>query len=60
MLMGKELSGTTVSGLDLVKDKHASIFVAESAKSVDELDCRLMDTGNSLDSLNDNRCKSTS
>ena len=53
MLVSKEFSRTSISGLDLVQDKKAAIFVAKQAQPVDEFHSRLIYAGHSLDSFND-------
>ena len=60
MLVSKEFSRTSISGLDLVQDKKAAVFVAKQAQPVNEFHSRLIYAGHSLDSLNDDCCKPSS
>ena len=53
MLVGEELSGPAVSGLDFVQDQQGARPVAESAEPLQEGVGRFIDAGHTLDAFDE-------
>ena len=59
MLVGEELAGPSIAGLDFVQNQHSAVFRTQPAQLVQKTVCRFVDSGNTLDTFYYHPCIQT-